>query len=390
MKKPSLLYIITQGQWGGAQRSVFDLAVRFKDEFDVTVAVGDTKAPSDLQQKLHSLDIKTIQLEHLIRSIDPFRDWKALKEVEGLYNTIQPDIVHLHSSKAGLVGSIAAKKIIPNVPVVYTVHGWVFLEPLGIIKKQLYILLESWSSFAKKKVICLSEKDRQVGIKELGISEKKIVTIPNGIRPPSFLLREEARQKLIPKFLPDAYLIGCVANFYKTKGHEILLDAFSQFQKNASNAQLILIGDGPERKNIEQKIKEKNLFESVHLLGQKENSAQYMKAFDIAVLSSVKEGLPYALIEARMAEVPVIATTVGGIPEMIEHEKTGLLVPPNSVTELISAFKTAFSQPEKMKAFARNAFMEKDKWTIDHMVEKTRALYHSLLTSAINQEQSHE
>lgn len=390
MKKPSLLFIITQGQWGGAQRSVFDLATHLREEFNVTVAVGDPQAPQDLQEKLRSEGIPIIQLQHLVRPLSFLNDFKALREIQHLYQTLKPDIVHLHSSKAGVIGALAVQANETKPKIVYTVHGWVFLEPLGAIKKSLYTFLESFSSQKKHSIICLSKNDEQIGIQKLHIPREKLTVIPNGIDIPPFFSREEARKKILPQLSEIDFVIGCIANFYKTKGHDILLEAFTQFQKNKQNVHLALVGDGPERKNIERIIEQKNLTHTVHLIGHKKNSAEYLKAFDVFTLASVKEGMPYTILEAMSAQVPVISTNVGGISEIITDQHTGLLLRPHSSGDLAQKFEFAFSEPEKMKAFAQNAFNEKEKFSLQNMVTETKNLYLSLLTSAEGRAQSHE
>ena len=172
MNKQKLLYIITQGEWGGAQRHVFDLATNLADEFDITVAVGEQDGRHDLQQKLQiNSKIQIVQLKHLIRPVSPIHDILALFEIAKLYKTLKPDIVHLNSSKAGITGSFAklfvknCKLKIENCKLIYTVHGWVFNEPLGRAKKALYRWLEKFTARWKKKIIVLSDFDHQTGQK---------------------------------------------------------------------------------------------------------------------------------------------------------------------------------------------------------------------------------
>src|SRR3989344_796374 len=154
--KPKLLYVITQGQWGGAQKYVYDLSLALREEFEIIVAVGEPNDKPDLQNRLKKANLNYIQLRHLRRAISPWHDLLAIFELRRLYLKLRPSIVHLNSSKAGILGSFACQ--MSNVKcqmLVYTVHGWVFNEPLSLAKKKLYKLLEKITARAKSQIIVL-------------------------------------------------------------------------------------------------------------------------------------------------------------------------------------------------------------------------------------------
>lgn len=374
MTKPKLLYIVTQGELGGAQRYVFDLATNLADEFNITIAVGEPNGRRDLQDKIKRLKehkITIVQLKHLVRKISPFHDILAIFKLAKLYRTLKPDIIHLNSSKAGILGSFA-KLITYNLKLitVYTVHGWVFNEPLGRVKKTLYRWLEKLTSCWKDKIIVLSDFDYQTG-QQAGIQTDKLVKIPLGIETPKFLSREIARQELA-KLSPISYLlsptlVGTIANLYPTKGLDTLIEAVHilNIQYKISNTQFIIIGEGPERKNLENLIKKYHLKSVVYLLGAVNNATQYLPAFDLFVLPSRKEGMPYTLLEAVAAGLPIVATDVGGVKELIVDAIT-----PNNQKILAEKIIQTIKNP---------IYQQKNTPPLGEMLEKTKTIYLSCL-----------
>jgi len=382
MPKKKILFVITQGQWGGAQRYVFDLAVNLAKNFDITVAVGEPDGPKDLQQKLGKGNIPVIQLNHLIRSISPWHDVLAIFELAKLYKKCGANLVHLNSSKASIVGSFA--KLIHPVLLIYTVHGWVFDEPMSNIKRWLYIQLEKIGAKFKDKIIVLSKKELETAKNILKIQEQKLAAISHGIAPiEKKYTKEEARkilQEKINRAIPDSAIwFGTVANFYKTKGIDILLDAITIQKNNIKDAHFILIGDGPEKDNLLKTIEKNNSKDNVHIAGWTDDAASLMVAFDYFLLPSRKEGYPYTILEATIQKIPIIATTVGGIPEIIEDKKTGILVEKENTRTLSEAIIFALNNPEKMKELAENNFSKQKKDGLEIMIQKTISLYSSLM-----------
>ena len=239
--------------------------------------------------------------------------------------------------------------------------------------------------------------------------------IPHGITPPEFLDRESARSKIpnslrepegsslrvraspldsdsgcpelaewaesrteprTAKFqIPNSILIGTIANFYPTKGLSYLIEAAAKL-KTKHNFQIVIIGDGIERTYLESLITKYNLEENIILAGQIPEAAKYLKAFDIFVLPSIKEGLPYAILEAMAAGLPIVATNVGGISEMITDNESGLLVPPKNPEALAEALKKLIDAPELRARLGQNAAATAAaKFSLKEMLKKTRQIY---------------
>ncbi|NQU77858.1 glycosyltransferase family 4 protein [Candidatus Falkowbacteria bacterium] len=380
--KKKILYIITQSEFGGAQRYILELITHLNPEkYDITVAAGPG---GDFLGRVKAQNFNIWRLKHLSRSINPVKDIKAYLELKTLINTTKPDILQLHSTKTGVLGSLAVKKRSMvngqwSMKVIYRIGGWAFAEDIPFWKKWLYIKAEKWTSKYKDIIINNCEAQRQLAIK-FGIAPaSKIITIYNGLdlEKLNFLPREQARQKLMIND-QSSMIIGTIANFYKNKGLEYLIQAASKL-KSKLNVQwsMVIIGDGIERQNLEKLIKESNLENQVILPGKIKDAWQYLKAFDIFVLPSIKEGQPWAVLEAMASKTPIIATNIAAIPEMIENNKSGLLVNPKDPKAIASKIEHLIENPEIAQDLSKNAKNTlEQKFTIQNMVQKTEKLYH--------------
>lgn len=379
--KKKVLYVITQGEWGGAQRYVFDLATNLPPEFEPIVAIGEPKGGSELLQKLSQTgkNIQIIKLKHLVRRISIWHDILAIFELAKLYKNTKPDIIHLNSSKAGVVGSLA-KLIIPPSPLfpkfVYTVHGWVFNEPAGWLKTKFYYYLEKFTAKFKDGFILLSETEKLQAQNLLKIPNNKLRVIYNGVNAPANILSQTgARAKIIAlsrRQIPqnDTWL-GAIANFYPTKGLDILITALGMLKNELAKVNIVVIGEGPERKNLEKLITKFNLDNNVFLTGTIADADKLLPAFDALILPSRKEGLPYTLLEAISQNVPVIAAKVGGIPDLLTNNQTGLLVNQGDVNGLAGAILFALKQKTALKQYALNAAALKNINNVGEMVKQT-------------------
>lgn len=387
--KKKILYLITQSELGGAGCYVLDLIKELKTEFDVEVGFGEQGGLGEIAEKLKELNIRTHILTHLKREVLPFNDFFVLFELISLIRKVKPDIIHLNSSKISILGSIATKicsiLFFPSY-VIYTVHGWVFNEPLKKWKKSFYFYAEKITSRFKDRLICVSEFDRKIAIEKKIAPAEKLTVIHNGIEPINFLPGEQAKKKLcfqVPPLLDKErgtegeVIIGSIGNLYKTKGFEYLIEAVSILIKDYKlPITAVVIGGGNERKNLESLVKKSELEKNFFLVGRIDNAAQLLTAFDIYVCSSVKEGLSYTIIEAMMAGLPIIATNVGGNPELIKDNKTGLLVKSKNSKQLANKIKQFINNPELRRILSSQAKINARKnFGLDKMIKKTKKIY---------------
>ena len=392
-----ILYVITQGEQGGAQKYVFDLALNMHQlGHEVHVAIGAIENEGDkwLFEKLKTEpglnDLTRFhEIKNLQREVNFIKAIKAFFEMRQLAKKINPEIVHLNSVMAGTVGSLAFK--LSGQKVVYTVHGFAFLEKINIFKKIFYIFSEFISSFFRDCTILISQKDIQAG-KKFGIlgDEKNYKLIYNGVD-------ESLKEKIWPKESARGFIfnkigkkdegqkiVGTIANLFKTKGLEYFIDSAAKivgakalpFGEGLGGAVFVVFGFGPEtyRQELKNRINKNNLQNNFFLLGKTPDAYKYLKAFDVFTLTSVKEGLPYTLLEAHMAGVPIVATAVGGIPEMAQHIKISLAESQNMPD---IAGKILFEIQKGINEGKNNDLPEVYK--LENCIEKTLQVYKKML-----------
>jgi len=374
-----ILFLVTQSEQGGAGKYVLSLAKSLKTKNLILVA-SNGGPESWLAKELTKNNIPFYPLKYLQRSLSPEYDFLALKEIKKLYQFFQPQIVHLNSSKAGVLGALAAGKK-HSFLVVYTAHGFVFHEPtLSWLRRKFYFWAENFSASYKDKIITLTKEDYALAQKMVG--PEKAALIPNGLdlNECSFLERAEARQAL--GLEEKGIVVGDIANYYPTKGLSRFVNAAKIITQKFAKAKFVLIGQGQQEKELTEQIKKLELTNNF-LLGPLEQAHRYLKAFDVFLFPSLKEGFPFAILEAMAAETPIVATAVGGLKDMIIDGKDGFLVPSwqgkkEQETEQQLAKKVIYllEHPEIKKIFTANARQKLEKeFTLEKMVAKTKQVY---------------
>lgn len=351
-KKLKILYVITKSNWGGAQRYVFDLATSLpKTKFDVVVALGGT---GELGQKLIEVGIRVVQIQRLRRDIGVIDDIATFFELIKIFIREKPAIIHLNSSKAGGLGGLAGR-ITGVRKIVFTAHGWAFNEERNVVSKFL-IRCASWLTVTlSHTTIAVSDYDRNQAERMLFLKHK-IVRIHNGVRKIKFPAKNTAREALLLEraaSLGKTLWIGTIAELHNNKGLSYAIKAVKKLKEKTGIEKFVyvIIGEGEERGALEKLIKETNLRNEIFLVGKKEEASSLLHAFDIFILPSIKEGLPYVILEAGVAKLPVIASAVGGIPEIIQDMKSGILVKPKHGDEIALALEFLLANPQKRTEF---------------------------------------
>lgn len=321
-----ILYLITKSNWGGAQRYVYDLATAFYAKgVDVHVAFG---GEGRLSEKLTESGIPWTSLPSLVRDISLTREVSAFTELYKLIKYERPDIIHLNSSKVSGLGALAAR-LLGVSTIVFTVHGAPFREDRVFFIKRIMYLLTWITCLLSHKVITVSKQD-EADIGAMFFVRKKVETVYLG------LPYEEPKVRMTPKSR-EARIIT-VGDLTKNKGHLYALHAIQILKERGLDVSYHIIGEGEERVRIEEFVAHKKLENHVHLHGY-QYAQDIIHDYDVYLLSSVKEGLPYILLEAGKASLPVVATITGGVPEIVRHEETGLLVQQKNVTGLANALE---------------------------------------------------
>jgi glycosyltransferase involved in cell wall biosynthesis len=344
--KPPILLVITLAEPGGATQFVLRFAryLQARGE-NVILLAGDGDWLFEQAKHAH---LRIERLSALGRSISPLRDLHALWQLFLAFKCHHPAAIHLNSTKAGILGSLAAR-LAGCARVVYRIGGWVFLEKLPNWQQRLYLELEKQTARWKDVIVCVHPGDQTIAEEKKIRPRQKTLTIPNGIDSHSFsaqlLKRSTARQELgLPQ---DVFVFGTIAHFYPTKNLPLFIEACAEIHKAFPRALFALLGDGPERALLQTQIKRLHLEKDVLLVGAQPDAARFLLAFDGFVLPSAKEGMPSALLEAAAAGIPAIATDVGACAWILSGH--GSIVPANDQPALVAAMKALLLDPEKAK-----------------------------------------
>lgn len=380
--KKKIIFVITKSSWGGAQRYVFDLATTLdKEGYEIIVATGGQKA---LYQRLKSEGIKVVEIPGMERVFSLPKEIKAFIFLFKLFRKEKPDIIHLNSSKAGL-GALAGR-FVGIKKIIFTMHGLAMNETRPKYQKFLIRMVYIVTLIFCHKTIAVSGALKQQAGKELSIVAHKITVIRNGIESPIFITKHEARHLLIKSIIKGkadiklaSFTIGTISELHPIKGHSYLLEGFRDaLYRSALPLYLFIIGDGQENKKIQKQIDDLDLNDHVFMCGHVDNAETILKAFDIFILPSISEGLPYVLQESGYASLPTIASSVGGIPEIIENEKTGLLIRPESAYDITHSILKLVYEPQMRKEIALNLHKNiSENFTLEKMVEDTKSVYNS-------------
>lgn len=353
-KKIRVAHIITNFAAGGAQEYLLSIVKGLDKSLFEPMVLG--RMEGEFVQMFQSLEgVKVLDVRSLRRDISPFNDVRSVFEITRLCKENQIDIVHTHSSKAGVVGRLGAWRAGVKT-IVHTVHGFSFNDFMPGLERAGMVFLERWMSRYTTDLLFVSNKDRETG-NALGIGAKeRSLTIYNGIDYQPFESkpdREAVRKSL--GIDSDDYVIGFTGRLSKQKGIHILVEAFARFQSENLSARLLLVGDGPLRNRVENLARKLRVESRVSITGFRDDVAQMLSAMDLFVMTSLWEGLSRSLVEAMYAKIPVIATDVGGTSDAVKTGETGWLVPPDDIDSVASAMKEAVADPQKCARLAGSA-----------------------------------
>lgn len=370
-----ICHVITNLSVGGAQETVLALARGIQADHDVTVVAGPSER-SWVSDALAGVDVRVVNVPSLVRPIRPLADVRALFSLWRTFKRLSPDVVHTHSSKAGVLGRIAA--IAARVPVrVHTIHGWSFHQYQPAVVQKGYRLLERVLAYRTSRLVAVSRPDIDKGI-AAGIGRPETyVLIRSGIDLSRFQSaeREKARANIgVPAHAP---IVGTVGRLSVQKDPLTLLHAFAGL--HARDALLVFVGDGPLRAETESAAVRAGVADRVRFMGARDDVAGLLPGFDVFALSSRWEGLPRVVLEAMASGVPVVATDVDGVPEVVEDGVTGRSVKPGDVDALCAALDELLADAQLRDKFAVAAGSRLEQFSEHLMVEETAALYRTLI-----------
>ncbi|MFC1733416.1 glycosyltransferase family 4 protein [candidate division KSB1 bacterium] len=379
MKKKKILFVITKSNFGGAQRYVYDIARSLSpSKFDVVVAFGGEGL---LKDKLTQANVRTIPIKGLERDINLFNEFGVFFQLLKLYRKERPDVVHLNSSKIGGIGTLAGRIVkIPHI--VFTAHGWAFNEERMWIVRKIIACLYWFTLMLAHTTIAVS-KEIKNQVRFFPFTKDKITVIYNGVDQAGVFSKQEAREillkhnkKMASAIADDALWIGTVSELHTVKGLRYAIEAVEKLVQEGKDVVFVIIGEGEERHNLRALIEKKGLEDKVFLFGYVDTASQYLRAFDIFTLTSISEALSYTILEAGLSESAVVASYVGGIPEIIKSGESGLLVPTRNSNAIATAL-SSLAEDEGRRNQLGTQLKQKveSEFSLQKMLDKTVEVY---------------
>ena len=376
-KRIKVFMIITRLDKGGSAYLFKEIAENLdKERFELRIVSGLTRDPGlEIKEWMDKRSI--LYLPSLRREINPFLDLYSLFRLYRLIRAERPEIVHTHTSKAGVLGRIAA--FLNRVPgIIHMPHGHVFYGYFGKTKTSLFIWIERLMARFTDKIITLTDFEKRDYI-SLGIGkEEKFITIHGGIDPGRFSKRiDKGVLKGELGLSPEETVIGWIGRLERVKGCEYFIRGSKGVKERMKHKRLrfLVVGDGSLRTYLERLARELGLSEDMIFMGERTDIPEIMGALDLFVLSSLNEGLGRVILEAMASRVPVIATEVGGVPEIVIDGVTGILVPPASPEKLAEAICMVLSDEEIQKRLISNAEERVRLFTLDRTIKELESLY---------------
>jgi glycosyltransferase involved in cell wall biosynthesis/folate-dependent phosphoribosylglycinamide formyltransferase PurN len=382
-KRPiRVLHVITRLIKGGAQENTLLTVLGLREKgYQVMLASGPTYGPEgEIATVVRRQNIELAIIPGLVRQVNPIKDLASLIKLYLLIRKYRFDIVHTHTSKAGIVGRLAAK--LAGVPIiVHTPHGHVFHSYFGGFESRLYRFLEMIFSCFCDKIITLTDNCKNEHLQFKIAPAKKFVTIPSGVKVEEFsgsFDNNDIKRELGISL--ERKVIGTVARIEPIKGVSFFVEAMPQVLEKFSSSHFLLVGDGSQRDFLQKRVKELGISDNVTFTGIRQDVSRMISVMDIFVLSSLNEGMGRVLVEAGLMGKPSVATNVSGIPELVKNGKSGILVEPSSSSELSKGIMDLLAHPEKAKLFGENAkkIMNED-FSAQKMVDKIDNLYKGLM-----------
>jgi glycosyltransferase involved in cell wall biosynthesis len=373
-------HLITRLILGGAQENTVLTCegLHADPRFDVRLITGPAIGPEgELLARARGEGYEVVVLDAMRRAIHPWRDLVSLWKLWRLFRRRAPDIVHTHSSKAGILGRIAAR--LAGVPVViHTIHGLPFHEYQPAVARMFYRFLERRCAALTDRIICVGEamKEKALAAK-LGRPED-IDVVYSGIEIDQFS-DGPSTIRAMHAFAVDDVVIGTVSRLAPLKGHADLLEAVKPLQEKDPKVRLLLVGDGELRQDVERAAGARAVFAG---MVTPDRIPEYLRAMDIVVHPSLREGLPRAVVQALLCGRPVIAVDCDGAREVVIEGETGSLVPPGSVPELTRALERMLALPDRGRALGQEG-RRRFAGRFDHrvMVDRLAALYEAAMAA---------
>lgn len=385
-----VLRVIARLNMGGPALHVAYLTAGLRDRgYDTTLVAGTLARGEDSMGFVaDELGVDVVRIEELGREISPFRDLLATVRLARVIRRERPRILHTHTAKAGAVGRLAALLAGPARPpvIVHTFHGHVLRGYFGPVRTRFFLALERWLAAHTTALIAVGPQVRD-DLVALGVAPpERFVVVRLGIELEERVRPQDDGRAETRRYLgvPDGrFVVGWVGRMTAVKRTDDVLEAFRLLREQGIDACLCLVGDGPDRERLERRAAELGVIRDTLFLGYQEDVAPYYAAFDALVLPSANEGTPVSVIEALAAETPVVATRVGGVPDVVREGEEGFLVDAGDTGELAERL-ARLARDAKLRRRLGESGRERvlTRYAVDRLLDDIDRLYRELLRTA--------
>jgi glycosyltransferase involved in cell wall biosynthesis len=389
--KIKVIHVITRFDKGGSAENTF-ITVRDLDKgrYDVVLVTGaslpgntgDPEARAIEANRIAAREhqVRLIGLRHLVRDLDPLSDIIAFFSLLNIIRREKPHIVHTHTSKAGILGRWAAWFC--RVPIIiHTPHGHVFWGYFNSWQTRLFILLERWTARITTAIVTLTPQEKEDHLRFRIAPEEKFTVIHSGVDLRTFRvdLYQTSETKALLGISPETTVVGTVGRLTAVKGQEVLIHAASELIRRGEKIFLVLLGDGELRRDLEELSLRLGIAEHVRFLGWRPDVARVMAACDIFCLPSRNEGMGKVLVEAMAMGKPIIASSIGGIPDIVRSGENGILVSVGDTAAWAEAIACLCRDPEKRRRMGDAGMLMAPRYSSEEMIKRIDRMYWELL-----------
>jgi len=384
-----ILHIITRLDMGGSAQNTLLTCLRLSRKYETVLISGLSQESQMTDAESEAVDrqidearvngLRIIQIPSLVRRISPLNDFRALCDLVRIINAEKPDLVHTHTSKAGILGRMAAA--IARVPlIVHTPHGHVFYGHFGPIFSRVFLWVERLFGALTDRIVVLTDGEGRDYTDRKVYAAEKLVRIHSGVDIEKFkhFPVSVIEKKRSLGLAPTGMVVGFIGWLLPIKGPLYLLKAMEDVWRDFEDIDLVFIGKGDLDVDLRTAALKTGANGRVNFLGWRNDVDEIMPLFDIFVLPSLNEGMGRVLVEAMAAGKPIVASNVGGIPDLVQHGHNGLLVPPGDEKSLAISIKQLISNPQKAKLMGQRGRERCRQFSLESMVDKIDNLYEDL------------
>ncbi len=387
-----IVHIITRLDMGGSAQNTLLTCRGLSDKYEILLVHGlsresnitaaEQRIIGDGVAAAREKGVRFTTIDTLVRRISPIKDLRALLSMLWLILREKPYVVHTHSSKAGILGRLAAA--LARVPIViHTPHGHVFYGHFNRLFSRIFLWIEKFCALFTDLIIALTNGEKEDYLKFSIGRPHKLLTVHSGVDVHRYMRHkiDVIEEKLALGLQPNGFVIGFVGWLLPIKGPVYLLNALSKVWPEHPHVSLVLVGKGDLDVDLRTRALELKADDRVKFLGWRDDIETIMQIFDLLVLPSLNEGMGRVVVEAMAAGKPVVASDVGGIPDLVEHGQTGFLVPPADEDALAEAIARIIRDPEQAHKMGVKARLHSHRFSLAAMIEKLDVIYKDLIYS---------